>query len=167
MTVGLFHNFRNAKAVSSSYSLEGDQRCRFTATARRRHGTLLVGNSRVLGAVAEPEAPRLAANQLPQTQTAESMSDDNDPDAMCSETRQNASWRIRASMPPVFVLHARSLHDVLLTHLYRVRRGGTQPRHDLQYSLPVQFLVPTVACSTISCSMRVLASERLSSASVL
>ena len=169
LTGGLFHKFRKAKTVSSSYTLEGDQRCRFTATARRRHITLLVGNLRVLGPVAEPEAPRLAANQLPQTQKAEPMADDNDPDDMCGETRQNASWRIHASMPPASVLHARSLqlHDVLRTNMYRVRRGGTQPRHDPQYSLPVQFLVPPVACSTLSCSMRVLASENLSSASVL
>mgnify|MGYP000474277936 CR=1 FL=1 len=38
LTGGLFHNCRNAKAVSSSYSLEGDQRCRFTATTRRPTG---------------------------------------------------------------------------------------------------------------------------------
>jgi len=167
LTGGMFHNFRNAKAVSSSYSREGDQSCRFTAPARRRHGTLFVGNSRVLGPVVKLEAPRLAANQLPQTQTEEPMEDDNDPDAMCGETRQNASWRIRASMPPVCVLHALSLHDVLRTNLYRVRRDGTQPRHDLQYCLPVLFLVPPVACSTLSCSIRVLASERLSSAYVM
>jgi len=95
------------------------------------------------------------------------MEDDNDPDAICGETRQNASWRIRASMPPVCVLHARSLHGVLHTILYRVRRGGTQPRHDLQYCLLVQLLVHPVACSTLSCFMGVLASEGFSSASVM
>jgi len=82
MKGGPFHNVWHAKAVSSFSSLEGDQRCRVTATARRRHDTLLVGDWRVLGSVAEPETRILVVNQIAQTQKAERVADDSDSDAL-------------------------------------------------------------------------------------